>query len=129
MKAVRRLRRAGGWRSLHALWLAFRHPDVPMLARVLIGFAAIYALSPFDIIPDFLPVLGWLDDLVLVPVVLWLAVRQVPAATWQACVARAEKGNSRRRIIATIMGLLLAWIGIAVLAAWLAFEAAGVWRG
>ncbi len=61
-----------------ALWLAARDPRVPLLAKLLSGLVAAYALSPIDLIPDFIPVLGYLDDLLIVPAGIWLAVRLIP---------------------------------------------------
>ncbi len=66
-------------RDVMALWLAARDPRVPMLAKLLAGLVAAYALSPIDLIPDFIPVLGYLDDLLIVPAGIWLAVRLIPA--------------------------------------------------
>ena len=66
-------------RDVMALWLAARDPRVPLLAKLLSGLVAAYALSPIDLIPDFIPVLGYLDDLLIVPAGIWLAVRLIPA--------------------------------------------------
>lgn len=66
-------------RDVMALWLAARDPRVPMLAKLLAGLVAAYALSPIDLIPDFIPVLGYLDDLLIVPAGIWLAIRLIPA--------------------------------------------------
>ena len=65
-------------RSIILLWLAARDPRTPLAAKLLAGFVAGYALSPIDLIPDFIPVLGLLDDLLLVPVGIWLALRLIP---------------------------------------------------
>lgn len=114
-------------RDIHALWFAVRHPGVPAIAKVVIGLVVAYALSPIDLIPDFIPVLGWLDDLVLLPLGLWLAIRLIPAATWRECqaqAARASRGPGRSVIAGVV--ILLIWVGLAVFVAWLAFEAAGV---
>ena len=62
-----------------ALWLAARDPRVPWHAKTLAAVVAAYALSPIDLIPDFIPVLGYLDDLILVPAGIWLAVLLIPA--------------------------------------------------
>lgn len=62
-----------------ALWLAARDPRVPRGAKLMAALVAAYALSPIDLIPDFVPVLGYLDDLLLLPAGIWLAVRLIPA--------------------------------------------------
>jgi uncharacterized membrane protein YkvA (DUF1232 family) len=66
-------------RDVVALWLAARDPRVPWYAKAMAGAVAAYALSPVDLIPDFIPVLGYLDDLVIVPAGIILAVRMIPA--------------------------------------------------
>jgi uncharacterized membrane protein YkvA (DUF1232 family) len=66
-------------RDVLALWLAARDPRVPWLAKTVAGAVAAYALSPIDLIPDFIPILGYLDDLIIVPLGILLAVRVVPA--------------------------------------------------
>lgn len=68
-----------------ALYLAARHPDTPWLARLLIAGVVAYALSPIDLIPDFIPVLGYLDDLILLPLGIALAIRLIPASVMTAC--------------------------------------------
>lgn len=70
---VRRLRR-----DVTALYLALRDPRVSWTVRLLAGAVVAYALSPIDLIPDFIPVLGWLDDVVIVGFGLWLAIRLLP---------------------------------------------------
>ena len=65
-------------RDIAALWLAARDPRVPWLAKATAAAVAAYALSPIDLIPDFVPVLGYLDDLVIVPLGILLAVKLVP---------------------------------------------------
>ncbi len=67
-------------RDVVALWLAARDSRVPVAAKVVAGIVAAYALSPIDLIPDFIPILGYLDDLILVPLGIALAVRMIPAA-------------------------------------------------
>ena len=62
----------------HAVWLTARHPDTPWLARLLGMVIAAYALSPIDLIPDFIPILGVLDEAVLIPLGIWLFLKLVP---------------------------------------------------
>jgi len=67
-------------RDIIALWLAARDPRTPVMAKIVAGCVAAYALSPIDLIPDFIPVLGYLDDLLLVPFGIWVAIRLIPPA-------------------------------------------------
>ena len=107
-------------RDVVALWLAARDPRVPWPAKLLALFVAGYALSPIDLIPDFIPVLGLLDDLVIVPLGVLLVRRLVPPALLdehrRAAEALLEEPRSR---LAAIV-IVLVWAALAVgLAAWL----------
>lgn len=73
------------------LWFAYRDPATPLLVKGLCIFIVAYALSPIDLIPDFIPVLGYLGDVVLLPGLIWLAVRLVPAAVLSTS---REKGDA-----------------------------------
>jgi uncharacterized membrane protein YkvA (DUF1232 family) len=100
-------------RDVVALWLAARDPRVPLAA----GAVAAYALSPIDLIPDFIPVLGLLDDLLLVPLGIWLALRLMPPpllAEFRAAAAGRERPTSR----AGLMVVLLVWLAGALLLGW-----------
>jgi uncharacterized membrane protein YkvA (DUF1232 family) len=111
---ARRIKRDG-----LTLWFAGRHPGTPWLAKALGLVVVAYALSPVDLIPDFIPVLGYLDDVVLLPGLIWLAIRLLPADVLADCRAQAEAWMARQQRRPTSRwGLAL------VLAAWLAF---GVW--
>ncbi|MGH8629165.1 MAG: YkvA family protein [Burkholderiales bacterium] len=72
-----------------ALWFAVRDPRTPLAAKVLAGAVLAYALSPIDLIPDFIPILGYLDELLLLPLALWLVIRLVPAEVLAQSRARA----------------------------------------
>ena len=87
---ARRLRRDG-----HAVWLAARDPRTPVLAKVVAVAVGAYALSPIDLIPDFIPVFGLLDDLILVPAGLWLALRLIPPDILAEHRAAAEVAAAR----------------------------------
>jgi uncharacterized membrane protein YkvA (DUF1232 family) len=65
-------------RDVITLWFALKHPLTPWHARALAAVLTAYALSPIDLIPDFIPILGYLDDLIIVPVGVWLLLRMVP---------------------------------------------------
>lgn len=60
------------------LWFARKHPDTPLVAKIVCVAAVIYALSPIDLVPDFIPILGYIDDAILLPALIWLAVRLLP---------------------------------------------------
>ena len=65
-------------RDTYAVYLAARHPNTPWYVKVLAAVVAAYALSPVDLIPDFIPILGYLDDLILIPLGIWLVVSLIP---------------------------------------------------
>ena len=101
-----------------ALYLAARDPRVPWPAKAVAAITVAYALSPIDLIPDFIPVLGYLDDLVLIPVGLALAIRLVPPAILAEHRAEAARrfsaGGPRSRVGAVLVGvvwlLAIAWL-------------------
>lgn len=105
--------------NVHALFLAARHPDVSWHAKAVIGLVVAYALSPIDFIPDFIPVLGWLDDLVLVPLGIWLAIRLIPPDVWRECqaTARVQRRDLGKSFLAAAVIVIL-WIAITALVAW-----------
>lgn len=77
-------------RHIYALTIAYRDERVPKRSKLLLGLVIAYVLSPIDLIPDFIPILGYLDDLVLVPLLVYLAVRMIPKTVWQECVSQAD---------------------------------------
>ena len=111
-------------RDVLALWLAARDPRVPWYAKAVAGAVAAYALSPIDLIPDFIPVLGYLDDLIVVPLGILLAVRLVPAglmAEFRDEAARRAKPASR----AGLAFILAVWLAAAASLAWLLWPNSG----
>ena len=82
-------------RELDAYRCALRHPATPWPARVLLWLAVGYVLLPFDLIPDFIPVIGHLDDLVIVPGLVWLALRMIPPHVMDEC--RREAGAAGKQ--------------------------------
>jgi uncharacterized membrane protein YkvA (DUF1232 family) len=102
-------------REVYALYLAYRDPRVPWYARVVAGAVVAYAFSPLDLIPDFIPILGYLDDLILVPLGIALAIRLIPPQVLAesraaAALALAEQKPVNRLAAACIIAtwLLLA---------------------
>ncbi|MGN6360570.1 MAG: YkvA family protein [Thermomicrobiales bacterium] len=108
-------------REVYALYLAYRDPRVPRHARIFAGCVVIYALSPLDLIPDFIPVVGYLDDLVLVPLGIALALRMIPADVLADCRAEAqrliEQGRPVSRLGAALM--IAVWLLAVALIIWL----------
>jgi len=117
---ARRIKRDGV-----TLWFAGKHPKAPWYAKALGVFVVAYALSPIDLIPDFIPVLGYLDDVVLLPGLIWLAVRLLPPDVLAECRHQADdwmqtRGSKPSSKAGAVLIVLL-WIGIGVgLWIWLA---------
>src|SRR6201993_4442768 len=108
-------------RDAHAL--AARDPRVPWYAKALALIVAGYALSPIDLIPDFIPVLGYLDDLILVPLGIWLVVRLIPEPAMTGYRARADQLLQRPhdgKIAAMV--IVAIWISCAAVLGWLIFS-------
>jgi uncharacterized membrane protein YkvA (DUF1232 family) len=91
----------------YALYLAYKDPRVPWYARLWLAIVVGYAFSPIDLVPDFIPVLGYLDDLVLVPLGVLLAVRLIPAEVMAGCRAQAQselaEGPPVNRVAAAVI--------------------------
>lgn len=100
----------------HAVWLAVRDPRTPALAKIVGLLIAAYALSPIDLIPDFIPVLGLLDDVVLIPAGVWLFERLVPTELLAEHRAAAEAAAERPVSRWGILIVLALWALIALLA-------------
>lgn len=97
-------------RDALALYLACRDPRTPWYAKVFAGAIVAYALSPLDLIPDFIPVLGYLDDLIIVPLGLMIAIRMIPIEVMTDCRERARVMSERptsRIVVGVIFGI---WI-------------------
>ena len=100
-----------------ALYLAARHPETPWYAKLFMVGIVAYAFSPIDLIPDFVPILGYLDDLVLLPLGIALAIKMVPPAVWVECQARAQAGmlqGKRAGYVAGVVVVIL-WVALAAL--------------
>ncbi len=109
-------------REVYALYLAYRDSRVPWYARVLIAIVVGYAFSPIDLIPDPVPILGYLDDLVLLPLGVALVLRLIPAEVMAECRARAadvsKQGNPVSRVAALV--IVAIWLAAAlVVGLWL----------
>jgi uncharacterized membrane protein YkvA (DUF1232 family) len=105
----------------YALYLAYRDPRTPWYAKAFALAIAAYAFSPIDLIPDFIPVLGYLDDLLIVPAGIALAIRMVPKDVMAECRerARSDGGAGRRTFRATALVVIGLWLLVAGVMAWL----------
>ena len=111
-------------RKTYALYLAYRDPRVPWYAKLIGAFVVAYALSPIDLIPDFIPVIGYLDDLILIPLGIALAIRLIPEAVMQECLAKADEALSKgpRRNWAAGAVVIGIWAAAGIAAAVLALR-------
>ncbi|WP_458097278.1 YkvA family protein [Roseomonas sp. WA12] len=112
-------------REVHALWLAARNPRTPWYAKAFALVIAAYALSPIDLIPDVIPVLGLLDEVLLLPPAIWLAVRMVPVEVMAESRAAALAAEGRPVSRAGAMLVVVAWALAAGVMLWLWLDAAG----
>ena len=102
-----------------ALYYATRDPRTPWSAKLVAGLVVAYALSPIDLIPDFIPVLGYLDELILLPAGIWLALRLIPAAVLSDARKRAHAASERPVSTQAAVVIVMIWI--------LVTAAAGFW--
>ena len=105
-------------RDVLALWIAARDPRVPWYAKALAMAVAAYALSPIDLIPDFVPVLGYLDDLVIVPLGILLVVALIPGALMAEFRQQAATLAAKPRSTTAAVVIVLIWIAAMILAGW-----------
>lgn len=99
------------------LWFACRDPATPVWIKALAGLVVAYALSPVDLIPDFIPILGLLDDAIIIPLGVMLLLRLLPAQVKVRALASAERQRAKGKKITSRIGMmivLLIWAGIAV---------------
>ncbi len=102
------------------LWFAGKHPRTPWYAKALGVFVVAYALSPIDLIPDFIPILGYVDDVLLLPGLIWLAIRLLPSDLLMECRAQAgewiqAKGTKPTSRMGAILVVVL-WLAIGTMA-------------
>jgi uncharacterized membrane protein YkvA (DUF1232 family) len=107
--------------ELIALALAARHPDTPWYARLIVAGCVAYAVTPVDLIPDAIPVVGFIDDLVFIPLAVALAVRLIPAPVLADCRERSRAIEARAPRFSTAMWIVIAaaWLtAIVLIALW-----------
>ncbi|WP_179990263.1 YkvA family protein [Acinetobacter sp. YH1901141] len=103
-------------RNVYAVWFVARDPETPFMAKLLALLVAAYAISPIDLIPDFIPVLGYLDDLILVPLGIMLVLRLVPTEVMQRCRLQADAMSQKPSSYIAALVFIIVWLGVAYLA-------------
>ena len=103
--------------EIFALYLAARDPRTPWYTKLLVAGIVAYAFSPIDLIPDFIPVLGYLDDLILLPIGVALAMKLVPQQVLAECRARAQETIQNGKPVSRVGGaiIVLIWLVLAAL--------------
>lgn len=109
-------------RDVHAIYLASRDPRVPWYAKALAVAVAGYALSPIDLIPDFIPVLGYLDDIILVPLGIVLVLKLIPPSIMAEHRASALALQDRPVSRVAALAIVCIWIASAALVGWLVYR-------
>lgn len=105
-------------KDIYAIYLASKDPKVPWYARLLAVVVVAYAFSPIDLIPDFIPILGYLDDLILIPLGIWVILRLIPLSVLAECREKAEAIDSQQKPISWIAAgiIVLIWLLLGILA-------------
>ena len=100
--------------DIPALFYALKEKKTPLIAKILVGIVIIYALSPIDLIPDFIPVLGYLDDLIILPGLIAIIIRIIPPEVMEQCRIMAIKNQTEQRSKKWYFGLpfVLVWLMI-----------------
>jgi uncharacterized membrane protein YkvA (DUF1232 family) len=112
-------------RNSHAIYFAARDPRTPWYARGLAAAVAAYALSPIDLIPDFIPVIGYVDDLIIVPLGLWLVISLVPDELMAEYRTRADEAASKPSSLGGLIAIVLIWIAGACMIGWITYRLLG----
>lgn len=99
------------------LWFAMRDQRTPVHAKLLGMVVVSYAISPIDLIPDFIPILGYLDDLILLPIGIWLVIKLVPSVVMQDARVKAAELSKENRPVSRIAAIIIIFIWILLCAA------------
>ena len=106
--------------DIPAIFLSLKSKDTPLAAKIMAGITVGYALSPIDLIPDFIPVIGYLDDIIILPTAIWLTVRLIPQEILTELRNEASLRLAQRPLSALAVGTIVTiWFGIALMTGWL----------
>ncbi len=108
-------------RDVVSLWIAARDQRTPLAAKIVAGAVAGYALSPIDLIPDFIPILGYLDDLLIVPLGILLAIRLIPKPLMSEFRILAEERTKLPNSRIGLLAIIAIWLTCVAVAAWFAW--------
>ena len=105
-------------KKISAMYIAMTRPDTPLYAKIAVGLCVWYALSPLDVVPDFIPVLGQVDDIIILPFLMWLALKLMPEDIMEECMQAVSENRTadtkfRKRYMIPVLAvwaLLLFWI-------------------
>ena len=115
-------------REVYALYLATRHPETPCYAKLIVAGVVAYAFSPIDLIPDFIPVLGYLDDFILIPLGSMVAIKLIPPQVLAECHNKANEATASKpsggRFAAVV--IVCMWVLLLAICILWAFEAFAV---
>ncbi len=102
--------------QVSAVYLVYRRKEIAWYKKAFLLFILAYALSPIDLIPDFIPVIGYLDDVILLPLGIWLALKMIPHDLWETCLIEAETTQIIDKRLALFGGILILsfWIAVSV---------------
>lgn len=105
-------------KEIYALYLASKDPRVPWYARLLTAGVVAYAFSPIDLIPDPIPILGYLDDLIVIPLGIWLVLKLIPPSVLAECREKAEAANSQTKPTSWLAAgvIVMIWLLLGILA-------------
>lgn len=108
---------------LPAVFLALKDKETPAVAKIVAAITLGYALSPIDLIPDFIPILGYLDDVIILPVLIFITMKLIPSSTWERCLIEAEDmwqdGKPKKWYYAipiVVIWLIIAWVIVKAMA-------------
>ncbi len=99
--------------DIPAVFFALKHPKTPLKAKLIAAVAIAYALSPIDLIPDFIPVLGYLDDIIILPTLIAASIKLIPAEVFEECRKKAAANDSSTKMYTNIL------YALPVIAIWL----------
>ncbi|MTI67321.1 MAG: DUF1232 domain-containing protein [Firmicutes bacterium] len=103
--------------EIKALYIAYKRSDISVMSKVIIALTVGYALSPIDLIPDFIPILGYLDDVIIIPLGIYVSLRLIPDKVMDECRMEAEKSLNNKKLINWNAGIfiILIWLIIFIL--------------